>query len=342
MKPARDGQHGGAPPRAVAGDQATRLRAIMLGEGAGGAGAGQRTNGNAERAGHRRGGARTIAIASGKGGVGKTSAAVNLSIALSGMGVRTVLVDADLGAANADVLCGLKPRARLDQVIGTAQVGKARSLRDIAVEGPGGFRLIPGCSGIGRLADLPRVEREELVEQLRELESLCDVMLIDASAGIGRAVTTFVHGADLTIVVTTPEPTSITDAYALIKCVAGRAGASAGGVCGRVRVALLVNQAESEAEARFVHGRIAAVCDRFLGLRLPLLGWVAQDLRVRAAVRSRRPFVLENPRCQPSREMQRIAGVLIQQMGLRCLGASTARRAGSRLTTVLSRIFGAN
>ncbi len=292
-----------------------------------------------------------IAVASGKGGVGKTNIAVNLAITLAARGSRVTLLDADLGTANADLLCGITPTARLEHVISSLPVhdGARRSVREIAVDMPamaGGVagaaraRLIAGSSGVGRLADLSATQQRQLLASLSELDDDTDVLVVDTSAGVSRAVTSFVAAADLTVVVTTPEPTAITDAYALIKCASagedsfsGGTGvppvherwsqtAQAGCLCherpshGSPSFSLIVNQVSGEDEARRVHARLAAVCDRFLGVALPMLGWVAHDLRLPEAVRARQPLVVRTPRSPAARDIQMIGGKLAQQIGL--------------------------
>lgn len=166
--------------------------------------------------------ARVLTIASGKGGVGKTNLAVNLSIALARAGQRVALVDADMGVANADVLCGLNPRARLDQAIvawsGTGPGSEARrTLNDLAVDAPGGFRLVPGAVAHVRSTDADPALRQRFLDGLFDLDTTADLIVLDAPAGVGPTVLACVEAADRTMVVATPEPTSIADAYALIK-----------------------------------------------------------------------------------------------------------------------------
>jgi flagellar biosynthesis protein FlhG len=205
-----------------------------------------------------------IAIASGKGGVGKTTTSVNLSIALARQNRRACLLDADLGLANADVLCGLMPKARLESAIDSEETP---SLEDLAIDAPGGFRLIPGSVGIGRVGELDEHERATLLHRLEDLQKDNDVILIDTSAGLGDSVTTFVQAADLGLIVVTPEPTSVADAYALIKVLIMGADGTENGQESqpRPKLALIINQAANEKEANQVYARMAGVCDRFLG-----------------------------------------------------------------------------
>lgn len=228
--------------------------------------------------------ARVLAVTSGKGGVGKSNVAVNLSARLATMGRRVVMLDADLGLANADVLCNVSAKTNLAHV-----VAGRRALDDAMVEAPGGFTLIPGASGLAAMAALSEFERARVVAMLRQIESGPDLLVVDTGAGIGPNVMSFLLAADELLVVTTPEPTSITDAYALIKAVSRQRE--------QLPVRLLVNMARDKAEARRVYERMAAVCRRFLGLALSDAGHVLLDPAVSQAVRRRAPFVIDAPDC---------------------------------------------
>src|SRR4051795_12249496 len=195
---------------------------------------------------HRAQRASVIAITSGKGGVGKSNVAVNLSIKLASAGKSVVLLDADLGLANADVLCNIDLPYNLSHVI-----ARKKELHEVMVTAPGGFKLIGGASGLARMADLTDFDRARIVDALGELEQQCDIILIDTGAGISPNVLSFTRAADHVLVVTTPEPTAITDAYAVIKVIS-RDG------CER-RLSLLVNQTRGPGEGRVVHERIAKV-----------------------------------------------------------------------------------
>jgi len=256
-----------------------------------------------------------VAITSGKGGVGKTGTCVNLAIALRAAGHRVTVLDADLGLANADVLCGINPTTRLEAAVATAGDGAApRSLAQIAVDAPGGFRLVPGSVGVVRMANLPPTERAAILDGLAELERLSDIVLIDTGAGLSDAVTSFVVAADLALVIATPEPTSIADAYAMIKCVAAIRRAAGHPAS---NLALVVNQAESPTEAAAVHERIASTCRRFLGLTPALLGVLHHDPAVPAAARSRNPFMLGAPSARISKDVRTLAAVLARELSLK-------------------------
>jgi flagellar biosynthesis protein FlhG len=293
--------------------------------------------------------AKVVAIASGKGGVGKTNIAVNTAIMLARRGLRVTLLDADLGTANADVLCGVMPAARIDHVLAPGglvhQDGGARRLADIAIDAPGGFKLVPGSAGIGRMADLTSGERRWLVSALVELAADTDVVLIDAAAGVGQGVTSLLQAADLAIVVTTPEPTAIADAYALIKCLVMEA-ADDDPADGSDRIALVVNQAREPVEAFATHARMAAVCDRFLGLALPMLGFVAQDVRVGEAVRAQKPFAIAHPGAPASRNVSDLADAIVDLLGVKPVseglstGTSTSASADRGIGALVRRLLG--
>lgn len=254
-------------------DQATQLRAMMdqlAGPGAPG-----------------RAGVRVLAITSGKGGVGKTNIAVNLAARLSAMGRRVLLLDADLGLANADVVANVPVRANLAHVI----AGR-RSIEQVVCTAPGGFNLIPGASGLSQMAALSEFERARILQCLQQVEADHDLVLIDTGAGLSPNVLSFLLAADEVLVVTTPEPTAVTDAYAMIKSVLRRNE--------NAKINLLVNMARDRAEAKRVFERISAVSRRFLGLSLRDAGYVVTDPRVPAAVRARAPFVLHDAQCPAS------------------------------------------
>jgi len=257
-----------------------------------------------------------IAIASGKGGVGKTTTSVNLSIALASQNRRTVLMDADLGLANADVLCGMMPKHRLESAVNP---DTGLTLEDLAIDAPGGFRLIPGSVGIGRVGELDDQERDALLASLQGLHARNDVVLIDTSAGLGPSVTAFVHAADLGLVVVTPEPTSIADAYALIKVLVASPEVRHPPV-----LSLVINQVVNEREAEQVHERIAGVCDRFLGYPMPMIGHIRKDKKVLQAVRARVPYMIESPKSNAGKDMQKLARSLIDWAGIEGRAAAYA------------------
>ena len=263
-------------------DQASKLRDLV-----------RQVAGTVPASPHRRA-ARTLAVTSGKGGVGKTNLALNLGIALAHAGESVIVMDADLGLANLDVICELDARYNLSHVL----TGR-RQLEDIVVPGPGGVRIVPGASGIARLANCTADERERLVRDLARLEGWCDTLIVDTGAGISDNVIAFALSSDLTIVVTTPEPTAITDAYATIKVLTRNEE------YGDVRC--LVNQAGSRREAHEVLERITVAARQFLNVYVASAGYVLTDPAVPISVRRRRPLMLEFPTSQAARCVQGIA-----------------------------------
>lgn len=223
-----------------------------------------------------------IAVTSGKGGVGKSSIAVNMSIALASRGVRVTLVDVDLGLANADVLLNVQPRYTLSHA-----VSGIRSLAELSIDGPGGIRFIPGGSGLQDLANLSEFERQSVIAQLQKLRASTDIVVLDCGAGISQNVTSFALAADRIVVVTTPQPTSITDAYAMIK-VLNRSQA-------RGSIGVLVNMVDTRGEARATYQRVSDVAQRFLNYSVADFGYVLHDTAVEQAVLARQPFVMKYP-----------------------------------------------
>jgi flagellar biosynthesis protein FlhG len=238
--------------------------------------------------------ATVIAVTSGKGGVGKSNIAVNLAIKLATAGKRVVLLDADLGLANADVLCNIDLPSNLSHVI-----SQKRELADVMVDGPGGFKLIGGASGLARMADLTDFDRQRLVSALAELEVRNDIILIDTGAGISPNVLSFTRCADQVLVVTTPEPTAITDAYAVIKVISREPH--------QRPLSLLVNQVRVQGEGQLVYERIAKVARQFLRVHVMDAGFIPADPEVPASVRRRTPFLLANPRCPASLYISQLA-----------------------------------
>lgn len=243
--------------------------------------------------------ATVVAVTSGKGGVGKSNIAVNLAIQLASAGKNVVLLDADLGLANADVLCNIALTSNLSHVI-----ARKKELADVMVQAPGGFALIGGASGLARMADLSDHDRQRLITAMGELEERVDIILIDTGAGISPNVLSFTRAADEVLVVTTPEPTAITDAYAVVKVISREQS--------QRRISLLVNQVRSPAEAAVVHERIAQVARQFLSVSVFDAGYVVTDEHVPAAVRRRVPFVIDSPKSPASQCIARLA-IRLQQ-----------------------------
>ncbi len=241
---------------------------------------------------------RAIAVTSGKGGVGKTNLTANLAVALARRGQRVCVLDADLGLANLDVVCGLSPARSLLHVLR----GEAR-LADVIVEGPAGIRIIPAASGFAELTALDAAERLVLLEEVDGLDGSLDVLLVDTAAGISPNVLYFAAAATEVLIVVTPEPTALTDAYALVKLLATRHG--------RSEFLVTVNMAAGPGDAEAAFRRLARVAERFLRVRLEYLGYVPHDDAVPRAVRDQRPVVLGTPATPSSQALTRLARRLL-------------------------------
>lgn len=217
-------------------------------------------------------GLRVISVTSGKGGVGKSNVVSNLAIALSHQGKKVLILDADLGLGNLDVLLGLSPPYNLNDVL-----NGEKSLTEIIVDGPAGIKIIPAGSGVQEFTSLGQNEKLKLLDELDMLEEKFDIMIVDTEAGISENVTYFSVAAQEIIVVVTPEPTSITDVYALIKLLATRYSEH--------HFKVLVNMAKDSEDALEVFRKLANVAGRFLDISLDYLGCVIKDEKVVDAVK---------------------------------------------------------
>ena len=253
--------------------------------------------------------ARTIAITSGKGGVGKSNIALNLAIALAELDARVSLLDANLGLGNIDLLCGLNGYWNLSHV-----VSGARTLSDVILKGPAGISVIPGASGLTDIADCPDLAQQDILYQMDELELAHDFLIVDTGAGIHRTVRQFAGAADLVLIVTTPEPTAIADAYATIKAYCALAEGP--------QLEVLVNQAESASQARAILLRLQQTSRMFLKADVGLSGLIPRDPAVVRSVALRRPFLLTAPHSPASKQIRRLA----QQ--LKGLGQGPPKRSG--------------
>jgi len=243
--------------------------------------------------------ARVITVTSGKGGVGKTNVTINLAIALSEQGLRVVILDADFGLANIDVLFGIIPQYSLVDVI-----KNKRSILEILSDGPKNTKFISGGSGVEDLVKLNNEQILRFVEKMSLLDKLADIIIIDTGAGLSERVMSFVMAADEVLLVTTPEPTSITDAYALIKMVSNRDKAK--------KVRLIVNRADDISEASDVMNKLTMVADKFLGMRLEPSGYILHDETVVKAVKQQQPFLIVYPKCQAAKNIKEICMKLVE------------------------------
>lgn len=241
-----------------------------------------------------------LSVTSGKGGVGKTNLSVNLATALAGMGKRVVLVDADLGLANVDVLLGLTPQKNLFHLF-----HEEASLRDILYPTDYGFSILPASSGMSEMLTLSTGQKLELLEAMGDLEDELDYLIVDTGAGINDNVLYFNLASQERLVVLTPEPTSLTDAYALIKLLKLTHGVEHFKVC--------VNMAADQKAAREIFSCLYQACDRFLsGVSLDLAGVIPRDPAVRKAVVAQKPFLLSDPNAPISTAVNQLAKTISQ------------------------------
>lgn len=242
---------------------------------------------------------RVVAVTSGKGGVGKSNITANLSLAIARMGRSVAALDADLGLANLDVIFGIRPTHTLYHVV----KGK-KDLVDVLLPGGPGVRFIAGGSGIAELADLQSDATGALIDSLRKLESYADVVMLDTGAGLASNVMSFVMAADEVLLVTTPEPTAMADAYGVLKTLA----ASEHEV---PAVRLVVNRVRDPEEGLATARRIRKVAAEFLEMRVGYLGFVLEDRSVARAVRDQKPFMRAYPNSMAAACVANLAAALL-------------------------------
>jgi flagellar biosynthesis protein FlhG len=272
-------------------DQAEKLRELM---GTGSARERRAAGGKAAR----RTATRIIAVSSGKGGVGKTNIAINLALAYAQLGKRVVVMDADLGLANVNVVLGVIPRYNLYHLI-----RKQKTLGEIVVDTAYGIQIIAGASGFSKIANLSEEERKSFIGELSALAN-ADVIVIDCAAGVSSNVISFIAAADDAIIVTTPEPTAITDAYGIIKIIATEVENL------DIGLKLVVNRVRSVVEGKRVAERVITIAGQFLNLKVDYLGFVYEDPVVHAAVVRQKPFLVMDPRSKASACIRHLVGRL--------------------------------
>lgn len=233
--------------------------------------------------------ARVITVTSGKGGVGKSSISVNLAIALSRIGNRVIVLDADFGLANVEVMLGIRPRYNLADLM-----FRGKSLSDIITEGPENIGFISGGSGIQELTNLTRDQIVYLIQKLVELDEKADIIIVDTGAGIADSVLEFVGASSEVLLVATPEPTSITDAYALLKTLNRKADLSLEDTA----IKMIANRVESYADGKELYDKLSLVVSKFLDFKLEYLGSVPQDPSVSKAVMRQKPAMMLYPKSE--------------------------------------------
>lgn len=237
--------------------------------------------------------ARVFTVTSGKGGVGKTNVTVNLAVALGELGLRVVILDADFGLANIDVLLGTIPRYNLIDVI-----QNRKNILEVLSEGPKNVRFISGGSGMEELVKLEKTQLQRFVNNLELLDKVADIILIDTGAGLSDNVISLVMAADEVLVVTTPDPTSMTDAYAMIKMISNRDRMK--------KIKIIVNRAENAEEADSILNKLVFVSDKFLNVKIEGAGFILYDEAVVKSVKQQRPFTLVFPKSQAAKSIRRI------------------------------------
>jgi flagellar biosynthesis protein FlhG len=281
-------------------DQASRLRDI-IGNGKGIEEKLMAANATVDK-GKEPSGVRVISVTSGKGGVGKTNVVANLALALTQSGKKVLVLDADLGLGNMDVLLGLNRQQNIQHVL----TGESR-LEEIIVEAPGGFHVLPAASGIQELTELDHSQRLFLLDELDLLQDRFDVLLIDTGAGISSNVMYFNFAAMEKVVVLTNEPTSLTDAYALIKVLTTKYQ--------QKTYKVLVNQARNSAEADRIFRHLSQVVDKYLGSpSIDYLGWIPYDENIPQAVRQQQAVLAIYPETAASKSFVRVAKSLLNSL----------------------------
>lgn len=243
--------------------------------------------------------ARVITVTSGKGGVGKTNFSINMAILLSEFGLRVVIIDADFGLANIDVILGVMPEFTLLDVI-----KDNKEIAEILTQGPNNVKFISGGSGVEELIKLEKWQLDKFMEKMTQLDELADIIIVDTGAGLSENVLSFVVAADEVILITTPEPTSITDAYALIKMVSRMDKNKV--------LKVVINRAEDNDEAQQILKKLIFAAEKFLSYKIEPLGFILNDDNVSKAVKQQQPFILGYPKSTASRYMREITNKLAE------------------------------
>jgi len=238
--------------------------------------------------------ARIITVTSGKGGVGKTNLSVNMALAFARLGKKVIVMDADLGLANVNVMLNMIPKYNLYHVI-----KKQKTIREILVETEYGISIVAGASGFSQIANMGEEDRRDFITELEGLSN-ADIIIIDTSAGVSSNVLDFIAAADDAVIITTPEPTAITDAYGIIKIIATEYDSL------NMGLKLVVNRAKGAAQAKGVADRMINIAGQFLNLKVDYLGFIYDDTSVPHAVLRQKPFMVVDPKCKASICVQHI------------------------------------
>lgn len=269
--------------------------------------------------------ARVITVTSGKGGVGKSSVSINLAVQLQKRGNRVIIFDADFGLANIEVMFGAVPKYNLSDVI-----FRGKDIKDIIVRGPMDISFVSGGSGINGLGNMTREQVMYLVEKIKELEEMADILIIDTGAGISDSVIEFLFSSQEVILVTTPEPTSITDSYALLKTLNNRGGEE----LENITVKVVANRVTGENEARNLFTKLDVVVKRFLKVKLEFLGMVPWDANMSKAIMQQKPISIVYPTSEGAKALSKIAAELL---GMQHSANEYSRRKG--LAAAFAKMF---
>lgn len=239
--------------------------------------------------------ARVIAVTSGKGGVGKTSISVNLALQFQQQGKRVVVLDADFGLANVEIMLGIRPQYNLADL-----VFHNMAIEDIITEGPNGIGFISGGSGVQDLVNLDKEKIKKLIAKLVKLDSMYDVVIIDTGAGIADSVIEFVLSSPEVLLVVTPEPTSITDAYSLLKAVNRKKDFNRE----NKSIKVISNRVSNPDEGKEIFDKISIVVSKFLNIQMEYLGYIPHDKRISNAVMEQTPISISAPSSEPAQRLQ--------------------------------------
>lgn len=254
--------------------------------------------------------ARVITITSGKGGVGKSSISVNLAIQISRLGKRVVILDADFGLANVEIMFGIRPRYSLLDVL-----KGDKALRDVIMEGPEGIGFISGGSGIRELTNLNKDEIQSFIRMMYELDQIADIVIVDTGAGISDTVIELVAASTEVLLVATPEPTSITDAYALLKTLHRKQEYHNN----EIKIKMIGNQISSYEEGKELFDKLYVVVSKFLDIQLEYLGTIPYDGHIPKAIMKQQPISLAYPNAAAARALFELAMVLseVEMQGIK-------------------------
>ncbi|MGN0497269.1 MAG: MinD/ParA family protein [Lachnospiraceae bacterium] len=250
--------------------------------------------------------ARVIAVTSGKGGVGKTSISVNLALQFREQGKRVVILDADFGLANVEIMLGIRPQYNLADL-----VFNNMAIEDIITEGPNGIGFISGGSGVQDLVNLDKDKIKKLIAKLVKLDSMYDVVIIDTGAGIAESVIQFVLSSPEVLLVVTPEPTSITDAYSLLKAVNRKKDF----IREQKSIKVIANRVTKPQEGQEIFDKISIVVSKFLNIQLEYLGYIPLDERISNAVMEQKPVVISSPDSEPAKRIRKMCEILLNISG---------------------------